>query len=125
MHTLLRALAVVLLAVVLPAVSSATAAYYVLEDSTWTDPQPAPAAPIPTTQPTPAAPTPTPAVPRSRWPLGSCLDAGLQPVPCTTPGALRIVGVIQQPGQTPCADIPETTHVRHQGEHALCLTTRP
>ncbi|GAA1431779.1 hypothetical protein GCM10009601_51470 [Streptomyces thermospinosisporus] len=124
LRTLLRLLVVAAVIAAFAASVAAGVSYLILDGSALDDRQPT--RPPTVAQPEPTA-TPTasiPAKPRpSRWPLNACLDRQLQRIDCT-PGALRIVGTVHQPGPTPCADLPETTHTRHAGDTALCLTTR-
>lgn len=120
---LVRGLAYLILFVGIPTATAATVTHHMLDDTDWTDPQPA--KPRPTAKPTPTKPAP-PAKPRGTnapWKLGDCVTPQLRIVPCT-PGAMRIVGRVHNPGTQPCTGVPETTQIRHSGTYALCLTNR-
>ncbi|MFF3928588.1 hypothetical protein [Streptomyces hirsutus] len=125
MPALHRILTVALLLAVFAAAAAIT--HHRLDGTDWTDPtphrpKPTPAAPV-TVAPSPTVTiTPTPTSTPGPWPLGTCLTTTLQPTPCQ-PGALRIVGWVRGPDQTPCADIPETDELRRTGDYALCLAT--
>lgn len=122
MRTLFRALAGATLIFGFATAVAAMVTFLMLEDSAWTEPRPS-RAPAVSVQPEPTGQAPEPQGEPSRWALGSCLTPELQPVTCR-PGVLRVIGTVHQPGPTPCADLPETTHTRHADDTALCLTTR-
>lgn len=123
---ILRALAVVLLAVVLPAIAAATAAHLMLDDSEWTDPKAAPP-----TRPAPA-PTAAPVPDRGESPgpnglVGRCAAltrTGAVLTQCV-PGSLKVVGTVRRDAakSKPCGTTPFTDIVRPYGAYHLCLGT--
>lgn len=133
-HAVGRALAAGLIVAALSGSVAAAVSYLILNDSPFTDSDPAPAMPrssrtaSPTSAPSPTAPAgaASPQGTASAWPLGSCVTSW-QPtttVGCDRYGVLRIVGTLHGHGRNaPCADVPEATAVRHVDAYTLCLAT--
>lgn len=130
--TTARVAGVGLLIAALSGTVAAGVSWLLLNDTSLSDTQPAPASTTPS--PTSPAPSPTPDAPASTaaqgttspWPLGSCVTSWQPTTPssCTAPGALRIVGSLHRTRRpTPCDDLPETTTVRRVDGYTLCLST--
>lgn len=124
MSRILRVLAIVTLVIGVPAAVAACVTHLMLDDTAWTHPTPT-TQPEPTSSVTPdLTPAPTrPDAAHTAWPLGRCVTRTVVRVPCTTAGALRIIGTIHNPRATACRDVPETELTRRTGPYALCLTT--
>ncbi|MFI9824441.1 hypothetical protein ACIHFC_28915 [Streptomyces sp. NPDC052013] len=119
-----RGLAILMLTVGLPAGTAAAVTHYLLLGSAWTESGPAkPRPPAESATTAAAAPSPEPGDTDGPWRLGSCVTQQLQATRCY-PGALRILGAVEDAGRNACAGVPATTQVRRSGDYTLCLTTR-
>lgn len=122
LRRLLRALAITALVVGIPSATAAGVSYLLLAGTEWDTPTPETTVPaVPPTSTATPAPDDNGRGPETRWALGDCYTPTLAPIACTRPGALRIVGVIHQPQNAPCAGLALATRDIRTGDYALCL----
>lgn len=128
-----RVLAIAVLVLVAPAAMAGAVTHQMLNGTAWTEGQPdstVKPTPAPTT-PTSPSPSPSPTRTPSVGPdpyIGTCAIAtrtAAVPAPCSTPGALRVVGTVRLDAgiDHPCQNMPFSLEVRRHGAYWLCLGT--
>lgn len=130
MRRFTHAATALLLIASVPADSAGLTYYKLSQSDWWTRSQPiapTPSSTHPVVKPKPSqrpaleSPQRTTRHPRS---AGPCINDAAQRTPCTTSGALLIAASIHgHRAVCPRHDMPETEHIRHLGEHTVCLTT--